>query len=106
VKLRQQASGFAIAGAATVVALDESGRVSHARVAITGVNGVPYRALAVEANLLGNAPTVEAMAAAATHAADGIEPLSDIHGSAEYRRDMACVITRRALLKSLERIGG
>lgn len=105
-KLRQQASGFAIAGAATSLALDAAGRVSYARVAITGVNGVPYRAAGVEQMLTGAAPSPEAIAAAAAHAADGIEPLSDIHGSADYRREMACVITRRALLKSLERIGG
>lgn len=106
VKLKQQASGFAIAGAAVCIALDGAGRVAHARVAITGVNGVPYRAAAVEERLLGAQPTTDAIAAAGMHAAAGIEPLADIHGSADYRREMACVVARRALLKSVERIGG
>lgn len=106
VKLRQQASGFAIAGAATCLAVDATGRIAHAHVAITGVNGIPYRASGVEEKLLGIAPTREAIAAAAAHAADGIDPLEDIHGSTEYRLDMACVVARRALLKSVERIGG
>ena len=106
VKLKQQASGFAIAGAATCLALNEVGSITHARVAITGVNGVPYRALAVEQKLLGAQPSAEALAAASAHAADGIEPLSDIHGSADYRRDMASVVSRRALLQALERCRG
>jgi carbon-monoxide dehydrogenase medium subunit len=104
VKLRQQASGFAIAGAATCLSLDEAKKVAHVRVAITGVNGVPYRALEVEEKLLGQHPTLEGIAAAASHAARGIDPLSDIHAGADYRSDMACVVTRRALLKTLKRL--
>ncbi|MSO18888.1 MAG: xanthine dehydrogenase family protein subunit M [Acidobacteria bacterium] len=106
VKLRQQASGFAIAGAAALISLDASKKITHARVAITGVNGVPYRAMTVEAKLLGEVAGDSLIASASQHAADGIDPLSDIHASADYRRDMACVITRRALLKSLARTRG
>jgi carbon-monoxide dehydrogenase medium subunit len=106
VKLRQQASGFAIAGAAAGVALDKAGNIAHVRVAITGVNGIPYRAVKLEQQLAGLKPTADAIAAASAHAADGISPLADLHGSAEYRREMGCVVARRALLKSIERIGG
>ncbi|HLG75880.1 MAG TPA: hypothetical protein VKX46_05665 [Ktedonobacteraceae bacterium] len=43
---------------------------------------------------------------AAEQAADGLELLSDIHGSQEYRRQMAIVFTRRAILHALERARG
>jgi aerobic carbon-monoxide dehydrogenase medium subunit len=102
-KLNQQASGFGLAGAAALVAVDEQESISFARVAVTGVNGVPYRAAVTEAHLAGAKASAELMAAASSHAADGIDPISDIHGSSEYRRDMACVIARRALHTALQR---
>ncbi len=102
VKLRQQASGFAIAGAVALIALDASKKITHARVAITGVNGIPYRATGVEAKLLGEVAGDSLITSASQHAADGIDPLSDIHASAEYRRGMAAVVTRRALSKAIQ----
>jgi len=86
-----------------VLALDERQTISRARVAVTGVSGVPYRAKVTEAELTGSTASEELLAAAARHAADGVDPLSDIHGSPEYRREMACVIARRALQRAFER---
>jgi len=90
-KFAQKASGFAIAGAAVVRDAND------VRVAITGVAPKAYRAEAVEAALAGAALTPSVVRAAAEHAADGVEPLGDIHASAEFRAQLAKVLTRRAL---------
>jgi carbon-monoxide dehydrogenase medium subunit len=95
-KLEQPASGYSLVGVAAVVA-KSGGTVSHARVGITGVGEVAYRAKAVEDALLGSDGSAEAVAAAAAHAADGQAVNSDIHADAEYRGAMAVVFTRRAL---------
>jgi carbon-monoxide dehydrogenase medium subunit len=73
-------------------------------VAITGVGEAPYRAKAVEAALLGNEGTSEAIVAAASHATDGVRVNSDIHADAEYRTAMAGVYTRRAVQAALDRL--
>jgi len=106
VKMHQQASGFAIVGVASIVTLDVQGKVADARVAITGVDSVPYRAKQVEDSLRGTAATAKDIAAAAAFAARGIEPLSDIHASSEYRADLAAVFTRRSLEKAARRAAG
>jgi carbon-monoxide dehydrogenase medium subunit len=90
--LEQPASGYSMVGVAAVV-VGRPGAVTHARVAITGVGEVPYRAKAVEAALAAG----DAIEAAASHAADGQEVNSDIHAGREYRTAMTAVITRRAL---------
>src|SRR5262245_29830295 len=90
VKTEQKASGFAIAGIAVVA--DAKG----VRIGVTGIAANAYRATAAE-QTLGTSRTPDAIAAAAALAADGIEPLNDIHASAEFRAHLAQVNTRRAL---------
>jgi carbon-monoxide dehydrogenase medium subunit len=106
VKLHQQASGFAIVGVASIVILNAQGKVADARVTITGVDSTPYRAKQVEGSLRGTSATAKEIAAAAAHAADGVEPLSDIHASAEYRAELAAVFARRSLEKAVARAAG
>ncbi len=101
-KLEHPASGYAIVGVAAVVAAS-GGSVSHARVALTGVGEVAYRAKAVEAALLGSDGSPAAVAAAAEHATDGQTVNSDIHADREYRARMAVVLTRRAIEAALGR---
>jgi carbon-monoxide dehydrogenase medium subunit len=98
VKTEQRASGFALAGVAAVIS---DGAI---RVGVTGVGVKAYRATAVEASLAGHATlTAEAVALAATHAADGIDTLGDIHASPEFRAHLARVNTKRALEQALTR---
>jgi len=94
--LEQPASGYSLAGVAAV-AMRTSGRVGLIRIGITGVADVAYRATAVEDALAGTDGSPEAVAAAAAHATDGVTVNADIHADAEYRGQMARVLTRRAI---------
>ncbi|MQA17567.1 MAG: xanthine dehydrogenase family protein subunit M, partial [Pseudonocardiaceae bacterium] len=69
--------GFAVVGVAALVHLD-GGRVTRAAVSLCGMAGTPVRAGAVEARLVGAAPTPETLRAAAALADDGLHPPSDV----------------------------
>jgi carbon-monoxide dehydrogenase medium subunit len=77
--------------------------LSDVRVAITGAGAQPVRVTAVEEALRGKAPDDAALAAAAEHAAEGLQLMSDIHASEDYRAHLTRVVTRRALKRALER---
>ena len=76
----------------------EGGTISEARVGLTNMGSTPLRATAVEQALVGKEATDEAVRAAAASAADGTNPPSDLNGDADYRRHIATVLTRRAVL--------
>lgn len=97
VKMSNPASGFALAGVAAAIRLDEAGRCAEVRVGITGVAAAAYRAPGVEEALTGQDPEDGLLAQAAAAASEGIEANADIHASAEYRLHLARVLTRRAL---------
>lgn len=101
-KMEHPASGYSIVGVAAVI-VASGGSVSHARVALTGVGEVAYRAKAVEAVLLGSDGSPAAVAAAAAHATDGQTVNGDIHANRDYRARMAEVYTRRAIEAALGR---
>ena len=104
-KAAQQASGFAVCGAAAIVTLD-GGRIASARLGITGVAPAAYRARRAEEALAGGAASPGAIQKAAALAAEGIEPLDDFHASAEFRAHLARVYAGRALHEALKRAGG
>jgi carbon-monoxide dehydrogenase medium subunit len=87
---------FAMVAVAVVLVID-GGTIRTARIGLGGVAGRPVRAREAEAALAGSAPTADAFAAAAALAARHTNPSADIHGSAEYRRKVVEVLTRRAL---------
>lgn len=101
-KRPNKASHYAVVGVAAVVSL-EGGRISRLGVGITGAGVQPLRATAVERVLNGQTPEPEGIARAAEEAAEGIEPLDDIHGSAAYRAAMTRVYTRRAIEEAVRR---
>ena len=105
-KLHQPASGFAVVGVAARVTVGRGGKMDAVAVGITGVGPKAYRADAVERALRGKKPTAKLLAEAARHAAHGTDVLSDLHASAEYRRAMAVVFTRRALERAIARAQG
>ena len=76
----------------------EGGTISEARVGLTNMGSTPLRARSVEQALVGQPATDEAVRAAAASAAEGTNPPSDLNGDADYRRHLATVLTRRAVL--------
>jgi carbon-monoxide dehydrogenase medium subunit len=62
------------------------------------MGNTPLRASAVEQALRGAAATEDAVRGACDQAADGTSPPSDLNGDADYRRHLAPVLTRRAVL--------
>ncbi len=102
-KLSNKASHYAVAGCAAMVTLGDDGMCSAASIAITGAAVQTSRASATEVALVGKKLDADTIAEAASHAAEGLELVSDIHGSEEYRRQMTAVITRRTITRALER---
>jgi aerobic carbon-monoxide dehydrogenase medium subunit len=102
---------FALVGAAAMVALDGNGdgggngngTIGSARLCLFGVADRPVRPRAVEADLVGAKPSPDTLAAAAADAVRDLEPPSDMHGSAAYRRHLAGVVARRALTAATDR---
>jgi carbon-monoxide dehydrogenase medium subunit len=85
-------------GVAALVRLDDAKRVREVRIALAGAAPTPIRARRAEAALSGEALTEAAIHAAADAAAAEADPLSDLMGSADYRREMIRVWIRRLLL--------
>lgn len=92
----RRAGDFALTMIATAIDMNGS-TVATARIAVGGVSDRPLRAAEAEATLRGQELTEDVVEAAAETAATEIEPMGDIHGSAEYRRDLIRALTRRAL---------
>ena len=97
---------FALVGVAASVVLDEMGRCASARIALLSVGDRPMLAEHAASVLNGQVPSAEAIRAAAEAAASNdIDPSSDIHASAKYRRQLASVLTRRVLETAFSRCG-
>jgi carbon-monoxide dehydrogenase medium subunit len=93
---------YALVGVAAVVTLEGS-TVRRASLAVTGVDGVPVRAVDAERLLIGAPLSAESMAAAAESVRRTLEPHADIHATAAYRRHLAGVLTVRALTRAGDR---
>jgi len=104
VKVRHPASGFAVVGVAVNLSID-GGKCQSAGVGITGVSPKAYRAAKVESALKGNSLDTKTLSAAVSHAADGVDVNSDLYASADYRKQLAAVYTRRALETAASRAG-
>jgi len=101
----RRSGDFAIAGVLTVLSLNGNGRVDDARISLIGVASTPVRARAAEQALIGETPTDELWSAAGERATEGLEPPSDLHGSAAYRRQLTRTLVRRSLHEAASRIG-
>lgn len=85
-----------VAVAATVKA--DGGTIAEARIGLTNMGSTPLRSRSVEEALAGVAATEDGVRDAAAKATDGTNPPSDLNGDADYRRHLAQVLTRRAVL--------
>ena len=97
-KHHHPASGYAVVGVAVRLKVSAS-KIENAAVAVTGVSDIAYRATGVENALRGK--PLGAIAEAAAHAADGADAFGDTYASAEYRKHLATVLTRRALSQAV-----
>ena len=106
VKLERKVGDYAVAGAAVQLSLAEDGTVATAGVGLTNLGFAPIRATAAEEALTGAAvDDDDALAAAAQAAADHADPVEDRRGSVEYKKNMARVLTARAIRTALARAG-
>jgi aerobic carbon-monoxide dehydrogenase medium subunit len=96
---------IAVVGVASQLTLS-NGVCSKARIALAAVAPVPLRARAAEQALEGKPVTPEAIERAAELALGVAKPISDQRGSADYRRHLVRVLTRRTLRTALARAGG
>ena len=94
---------FALAGAVSVLRLDEARRARNVAIVVFGACPCPTRVDAASALLEGEVVTEELVAEVAAQAADEIETIADIHGSASYRRRLARVYVKRSLLRAIDR---
>jgi carbon-monoxide dehydrogenase medium subunit len=99
-KFNRRAQDWATVGVAAVLRRD-NGKVEEAAVALTNMGLTPLRAKTVEQALEGS--STDDAAVAAETADDGTSPPSDTNASADYRRQLARVLTRRALEEALSR---
>ena len=87
---------FAIAAAAATVSLS-AGNIVEARLAVTGVGETPLRLREIEAALVGQPFSPQLAEAAARQSRDLVQPNTDLHASAQYRRHLVGVLTERVL---------
>ena len=99
-KFSRRSQDWAIVGVAAVVERD-NGSISSARIGLTSMGSTPIRASAVEQALSG--ASADSVAEAAGSADEGTSPAADDAASAEFRRHLARVWTRRALEEALNR---
>jgi CO/xanthine dehydrogenase FAD-binding subunit len=96
---------IAIAGAGAWVQLDTDGKFAAARIALASVAPTPFRPAPAEQALIGQAPSKALVERVALIAAQACTPISDTRGSADYRRHLVAVLTRRALADSFTALG-
>lgn len=95
---------IAVVGVASQITLSD-GVCRKARIALAAVAPTPIRATAAERALEGQPLTAQQIARAAQLAVEAARPISDQRGSADFRRHLVGVLTRRTLTTALERAG-
>lgn len=103
-KVPQKASGFAIVGVAVWLRLDNSGVCEDIGVGVTGLGGKAFRAERVEERLRGKRLSSSLTEQASSYVAEGVDPLDDIHASAEFRAHLAGVYAAKAIEHALKEV--
>ncbi|MGC8556133.1 MAG: FAD binding domain-containing protein [Conexivisphaera sp.] len=105
-KLSKREIDFSIVEVAVQMTVDGGGRVSDARVVLGSVAPKPYRAVGAERAILGSTVDGALAASAAEEGVRDLEPPSDVQASSWYRKEVAKVLVKRAILKAYERARG
>jgi carbon-monoxide dehydrogenase medium subunit len=98
----QMASGFAVVGVAVRIQKTD-GKITLARIGVTGLSNRAYRAKAAEEALQGTSGSAADVQKAAALVDKGVDANADIHASADYRRQMARVYAARSIGAALAR---
>lgn len=96
---------IAVAGSGVWICLGPDGTIADARIALASVAPIPMRATAAERYLIGQVPNHAVLAQAGRLAAREARPICDTRGSADYRRELVTVLTRRALTACARDLG-
>jgi carbon-monoxide dehydrogenase medium subunit len=99
----RRSGDYALSGSSAVITLDAAGKCNRARVALFGVASTPVRSQSAEGVLIGQSYSSELLQAAAREIQSDIDPESDVHVTAEYRRSVAETLTVRALEDAFRR---
>jgi carbon-monoxide dehydrogenase medium subunit len=105
-KLERKVGDFATAGVAVQITLDGAGVCQRAGVGLTNVGLTPIKAKQTEAFLVGKKLDDTTIKDASGVAASEAQPMDDIRGSADYKRDLVRVLASRALARALDRVKG
>ena len=105
-KLKRKTGDFAVAAAAVQLTLNAKGAIGRAAIGLTNAALTPVEAGDAAKFLTGKMPDEKTIAEAAKMAAAKSSPSADRRGSTEYKKEMARVLTARALRKAVQRAGG
>jgi CO/xanthine dehydrogenase FAD-binding subunit len=94
---------FAMVGVAVLLTLDTAQRCAHVAIVLCGVGSTPHQVAAAPALLLGHTVNATRLRDVAQAAVSEIEPESDIHASADFRRHLSMVLIQRAGLQAVAR---
>jgi len=103
IQVSRQRGGYAQAAVSSVVTLDDKGNCKNVRLVFMAVGEVPILSQKAAEILVGNPPSAEAYKEVAEAAMDEIDPATDLHGTADYRRNLVRVLTVRCLDEAFER---
>lgn len=101
---KRKAMAIAVVSAAARLTMGKDGKIVQARIALGSVAPVPLRAVKAEATLEGQKPGDDLFAEAGQVASSEANPISDLRASADYRKKMVSVLTRRALKSAWEQL--
>ena len=97
---------FALAGVVALVKLDDANSCQDARIVMFGMGGTPVRVQKAEDSLRGTRLSQEAFREVGAIVSEELDPVSDLHASREYRKEVGGVMARRALEMTLQSVGG
>jgi carbon-monoxide dehydrogenase medium subunit len=103
VEISRRGGDRAMAAAAAQLRLDDAGRVAQIAIGLASISDHAVRAAQTEAQLLGQVPTAEAVAAAARAVEEQVDRSDDVHATLTYRRHIATTVTQRAVLAAVQR---
>ena len=103
-KLERKVGDYATAGVAVAITMTDS-VCQQAGIGLTNAGPTPVKAGAAEAFLVGKQLDEDTIREAARLAASEANPVADLRGSEDYKRDMVRVMARRAIRLALERVG-